>query len=66
MAGISKKPRGPGCLVLLLLFLLVAPSAVQAQYDYVTNADGVSVTITYYTGPIGNITIPSDDPCHEG
>lgn len=40
--------------------LLAAPAALQAQFDYITNADGISVTITDYTGPgLGAVTIPS-------
>ena len=47
-------------IILLGLLLLAAPAATQAQnYDYETNADGLSVTITAYLGPGGNVTIPS-------
>lgn len=59
MAGLPKKPLGPAWRVLLLLFPLLAPAAVQAQYAYSLNADGVSVTITDYTGPAGSVIIPS-------
>jgi len=48
-------------LILLGLLLLAAPAAMQAQaldYDYATNADGASVTITSYTGPGGDVIIP--------
>jgi hypothetical protein len=45
---------------LLGLLLLAAPAAVQAQYNYTTNADGISVTITGYTGPGGAVTIPTN------
>jgi hypothetical protein len=43
-----------GCLPILLCVL---PSTVQAQFDYTTTND--SITITKYTGPGGAITIPS-------
>ena len=46
--------------VLLSLLLLAAPTAAQAQFDYTTNADGVSITITGYTGPGGAVTIPTN------
>ena len=50
-------------LVLLVLVLVAAAAALQGQvlqdYDYVTNADGSTITITGYTGPGGNVTIPS-------
>ena len=59
MAGIPKKPRGQAWRVLLFLFLLAGPAAVQAQYAYSLNADGVSITITDYTGPAGSVIIPS-------
>jgi len=40
----------------ILALLLSAPAAVQAQFDYaITNG---TVTITGYTGPGGNVTIP--------
>ena len=42
------------------LLLLAAPAALQAQFDYTTNADGASVTITGYTGPGGAVTIPTN------
>jgi hypothetical protein len=55
---------------LLSLLLLAAPTALQAQfsytntdgsiYDYSTNADGVSLTITGYTGPPWVVTIPTN------
>src|SRR5271157_1662360 len=56
--------------VLLVLLCLAAPAAVQAQftytntdgsiYGYSTNADGVSLTITGYTGPPWAVTIPTN------
>jgi BspA type Leucine rich repeat region (6 copies) len=39
------------------LFLLTLPAAVQAQFNYVTNGD--SITITGYTGSGGAVVIPS-------
>ena len=46
----------------LLGFLVLAASAAQAQYTYTTNADGVSITITGYTGALlgGAVTIPTN------
>jgi hypothetical protein len=49
-------------LILLGLLLLAAPAAVQAQaqdYEFTTNADGISLTIVYYIGPGGDVTIPN-------
>jgi hypothetical protein len=43
---------------LLGLLLLAAPAAVQAQFGYMTNADG-TLTITNYTGAGGAVTIPT-------
>ena len=40
----------------LLLLLLALPAAVQAQYSYATNNG--TITITGYTGPGGDVTIP--------
>jgi PKD repeat protein len=46
------------CAVRLLpLLLLVLPAAVQAQFNYTTNNG--AITITGYTGPGGDVTIPS-------
>jgi hypothetical protein len=45
-------------ILLLLLLLLTLPAAVQAQFSYTTNADGVTLTITGYAGPGGAVTIP--------
>jgi hypothetical protein len=46
-------------LVFLSLLLLAVPAALHAQdYDYVTNSDGVTVTITDYLGSGGNVIIP--------
>ena len=46
----------------LLGFLLLAASAAQAQYIYTTNADGLSITITGYTGPGGDVILPNQIP----
>ena len=47
----------------MALLLLAAPSPAQAQdlqdYDYVTNADGATITITGYSGPGGVAAIPA-------
>ena len=45
--------------VLFGLLLLAAPATAQAQFSYTTNADGVSLTITGYTGPPWAVTIPA-------
>ena len=42
---------------LLALLLLALPAAVQAQFNYATNYN--TITITGYTGPGGDVTIPS-------
>lgn len=47
-------------LLLLPILLLTAPAAVRAQFTYTTNSDGASVTLTGYTGPGGNVTIPTN------
>jgi len=54
--------------ILLVLELFVAPAAIHAQYtytnadgsiyDYSTNADGVSLTITRYSGPPWAVSVP--------
>lgn len=44
---------------LLVLFFLGTTSLAQAQFTWTTNSDGVSVTITGYTGPGGAVTIPA-------
>jgi len=43
----------------LILFLLAAPAAAQAQFSWTTNAGGVTLTVTGYSGPGGNIAIPA-------
>ena len=45
--------------VLLVLLLLASPEAVQAQFDYSTNADN-SISITGYSGPGGAVAIPTN------
>jgi hypothetical protein len=37
----------------------LAASAAQAQYTYTTNADGVTLTISRYSGPGGAVSIPA-------
>ena len=45
--------------LLSILLLLALPAVVQAQdYTYTTNDDN-TITITGYTGPGGDVTIPS-------
>jgi len=53
------KPIGSSmCNVLLALLLLALPAALQAEdYTYTTNEG--TITITGYTGPGGDVTIPS-------
>ncbi len=41
---------------LLLLLLMTLPTAVQAQFNYITNNG--NITITGYTGPGGDVIIP--------
>jgi hypothetical protein len=43
--------------VFLVMLLTAAPAVVQAQFIYVTNSDGVSVTITGYTGTAGGAAV---------
>jgi hypothetical protein len=43
---------------LSVVLLLVPPAGVKAQFDYTTNADGVSITITGYIGPPWAVTVP--------
>jgi len=42
------------------LNLLIQPAALQAQFTYITNADGVTLTITGYGGPPWAVTIPTN------
>jgi hypothetical protein len=46
-------------LPILLVWLPCFAPAAQAQFDYATNADGVTLTLTGYEGPGGDETIPS-------
>ena len=43
---------------LLPLLLLALPVVVQAQFTFTTNGDN-TITITGYTGPAGDVAIPS-------
>jgi BspA type Leucine rich repeat region (6 copies) len=52
----TMKPKIVLCLALILSGAL--PAVVQAKFIYSTNADGVTVTITGYTGSDGVVTIP--------
>ena len=45
---------------LLVLLLLAVPAVGQDQFDHTTNADGVTLTITGYTGPPWAVTIPTN------
>ena len=47
-------------LVLLGWLLLVVPAAVQAQFGYITNTDGATLTITNYTGTNTVVIIPTN------
>src|SRR5215469_3360729 len=42
-----------------VLFLLARPAIVHAQFNYVTNSDGVSISIYGYTGPGGAVVVPN-------
>jgi hypothetical protein len=44
---------------LLISVLIAAPAKLRAQFDYSTNADGVTITITGYSGPPGAVMIPA-------
>lgn len=46
--------------VLCAVLLLISPATVQAQFGYTPNADGVSCTITNYTGSGGVVSIPTN------
>jgi hypothetical protein len=59
---LRKLARWSFCIALLLFFIL--PAIVQAQFNYVTNSDGASVTITGYTGPGGSVVIPDTINCY--
>jgi hypothetical protein len=50
-------PRWP---IFLVLWLLAASTSLQAQFEYTANSDGVSITITNYTGPGGAVVIPNE------
>lgn len=44
---------------ILILQILALPAAVHAQFIWQTNSDGVTLVITGYTGPGGDVIIPS-------
>jgi hypothetical protein len=44
--------------IVLLSLLSLGPPAVQAQFEYIVNADN-AITITNYTGPPWNVAIPA-------
>ena len=44
---------------ILGLLLLILPAAVQAQFNYITNSDGISLTLTGYSGSGGEVIIPA-------
>jgi len=47
-------------LVLLVLLLWAAPVSMLAQFQYTTNADGLSAAITGYSGPSWDVEIPTN------
>lgn len=47
-------------LAVLVLPLWAAAAVVQAQFIYATNADGISLTITEYTGTNREVSIPTN------
>jgi hypothetical protein len=49
---------GHSILLLASLIALALPATLQAQFTFTTNADS-TITITRYTGPGGNVIIPS-------
>ncbi len=56
IAGCVRTPCGFG----LLLALLALPTPAAAQFGYMTNAGGSSITITSYAGPGGAVSIPTN------
>ena len=46
-------------LLAMVLFVFGICVSTQAQFRYVTNSDGASLTITGYAGPYPDVTIPS-------
>jgi hypothetical protein len=44
--------------LLAMVAYLLLPAAAQAQFFYTTNSDLVTITITGYTGPGGDVTVP--------
>jgi hypothetical protein len=57
MAALKRWMGQAGAGLLLLLAVLVVPAAAQTDFRSATNAEG-TITITSYTGPGGNVTIP--------
>jgi hypothetical protein len=68
MEALFRKSRLPADWLLPLLLLLALPTVVQAQtytniygiWGYTTNADGITLNITGYTGSGGSVTIPTN------
>jgi len=59
----SKTKAKKAARIFLGFLLLAAPAAVQAQFSYTPNADGVTATITGYAygpGSVGPVNIPSE------
>ena len=52
------KNRFPRGIILLTAALLAGPAAVQGQFSYAPNADGLTATITGYSGSGGAVAIP--------
>ena len=49
------------CIASVFLALLLAQvERAEAQFDYTTNEDGMSITLTGYYGPAGDVTIPAE------
>ncbi len=55
---IHQRLRRHTCASWILLLLLALPAVVQAQFDFTTNSDGITLTINKYTGSGGDVTIP--------
>jgi len=51
-----KRPSFLSALITAFILMLVAPYVVRAQFAFTTNNG--TITITGYTGPGGNVTIP--------
>jgi hypothetical protein len=46
-------------LSVIFALLLLTATAARAQFGYLTNVGGLTITITNYTGPAGPVTIPA-------